>query len=81
MNNGIFLKQLGGKVKAIRKAKGLSVRALAAMCGTDYSNLSRFENGQKNIHILTLKLIAENLDARLPELLTCRIKFLLRYSI
>jgi transcriptional regulator with XRE-family HTH domain len=51
MNNGVFLKQLGGKVKTIRKSKGLSIRALASMCGTDYSNLSRFENGQKNLHI------------------------------
>lgn len=69
MNNGAFLKELGGKVKAIRKAKGLSVRALAAMCGTDYSNLSRFENGQKNLYLLSLKLIAEKLDVELKELL------------
>jgi len=69
MNNGIFLKQLGGKVKSIRKAKGLSVRALAAMCGTDYSNLSRFENGQKNLYLLSLKLIAEKLEVDLKELL------------
>lgn len=69
MNNGIFLKELGGKVKAIRKAKGLSVRALAEMCGTDYSNLSRFENGQKNLYILSLKLIAEKLEVELKELL------------
>ena len=68
MNNGIFLKQLGGKVKAIRKAKGLSVRALAALCGTDYSNLSRFENGQKNLYLLSLKLIAEKLEVELSEL-------------
>lgn len=69
MNNGTFLKELGGKVKAIRKAKGLSVRALATMCGTDYSNLSRFENGQKNLYILSLKLIAEQLEIDLKELL------------
>lgn len=68
MNNGIFLKELGGKVKALRKAKGLSVRALAAMCGTDYSNLSRFENGQKNLYLLSLKLIAEKLEVDLKEL-------------
>jgi transcriptional regulator with XRE-family HTH domain len=69
MNNGLFLKELGGKVKAIRKQKGLSVRALAAMCGTDYSNLSRFENGQKNLYLLSLKLIAEKLEVDLKELL------------
>lgn len=69
MNNGLFLKELGAKVKAIRKAKGLSVRALAKMCGTDYSNLSRFENGQKNLYLLSLKLIAEKLEVDLKELL------------
>jgi transcriptional regulator with XRE-family HTH domain len=69
MNNGIFLKQVGGRVKALRQSKGLSVRALAAMCGTDYSNLSRFENGQKNLYILSLKLIAEKLEVDLKEFL------------
>ena len=69
MNNGIFLKQVGGKVKALRQSKGLSVRALAAMCGTDYSNLSRFENGQKNLYLLSLKLIAEKLEVDIKELL------------
>lgn len=69
MNNGIFLKQVGGRVKALRQSKGLSVRALAAMCGTDYSNLSRFENGQKNLYLLSLKLIAEKLEVDLKELL------------
>lgn len=69
MNNGIFLKQVGGRVKALRQSKGLSVRALAAMCGTDYSNLSRFENGQKNLYLLSLKLIAEKLEVDLKDLL------------
>lgn len=69
MNNGLFLKELGGKVKAIRKAKGLSVRALGEMCQTDYSNLNRFENGQINTNILLLKTIAEKLEVDLKELL------------
>ncbi len=69
MKNDIFLKELGSKVKTLRKAQRISVRALGEMCQTDYSNLSRFENGQVNPHILLLKSIAENLQVDLKELL------------
>lgn len=68
MNNGQFLKHMGGKIKSARKAKGLSVRALAKLCNMDFSNLSRLENGQKDCHVLSIKLIAEKLDVSLKEL-------------
>lgn len=69
MNNGQFLKELGAKIKALRKSKGITVRALGTMCDTDYSNLSRFENGQINTNILLLKTIAEQLKVDLKDLL------------
>jgi hypothetical protein len=37
---------IGGRVKAARKAKKITVRQLGEMCDTDYSNLSRFETGK-----------------------------------
>ncbi len=61
MNNGEYLKQVGAKVKALRMSKGIYVRDLGKMCNTDYANLSRFENGQVNIKLLTLKSIADTL--------------------
>lgn len=69
MNNGQFLKELGGKIKYARQSKGLSVRALGKLCNMDFSNLSRLENGQKDFHILSLKLIAEKLGIEISELL------------
>ena len=69
MRNDLFLKSIGAKVKAIRKSKRISVRTLGEMCGTDYANLSRFENGQINTNILLLKTIAEQLQIDLKELL------------
>ena len=69
MRNDLFLKQLGAKVQALRKSKGISVRALGAMCDTDYSNLSQFENGRINTNILLLKTIAKQLNVDLKDLL------------
>lgn len=69
MRNDLYLKELGCKVKAFRKAQGITVRQLGEMCQTDYSNLSRFENGQVNITILSLKMIAEKLNIELKDIL------------
>lgn len=59
--NDKYLREVGGRLKAIRKSKRISVRLLGAMCAIDYSNLSRFENGQKDMRISTIKLIADKL--------------------
>jgi transcriptional regulator with XRE-family HTH domain len=69
MRNDIFLKQVGNKVKAIRQENGISVRKLGEMCKIDYANLSRLESGRQNIHILTLKVIAEKMNVDIKELL------------
>jgi transcriptional regulator with XRE-family HTH domain len=69
MKNDNLLKKVGSKVKAIPLSKGITVGALAAMCETDYSNLSRFENGQKNIRLLTLSKISEKLKIDIKDLL------------
>jgi transcriptional regulator with XRE-family HTH domain len=53
----------------IRKAQGITVRKLGEMCQTDYSNLSRSENGQMNIHLPTLKGIAEALNINIKDFL------------
>lgn len=64
-----FLVQLGANVKKTRKAKGITVRKLGEMCNADYANLSRFENGQKNIGILHLKNLADKLEVEIKDLL------------
>lgn len=69
MKTESFLKETGNKVKAARNSKGISVRKLGKMCNIDYSNLSRFENGQVNIGVYTLKRIADSLGVDIRKLL------------
>lgn len=65
--NDNYLKEVGNKVKAVRKSKGVSVRLLGSMCNLDFSNLSRFENGQKDIRLSTIKLIADKLEVDVKD--------------
>ena len=69
MIKDIYLIKMGNRIKKIRKERGLSVRKLSAMCGIDFSNYSRIENGQKDAHILTLKKIADILESDLKDFL------------
>lgn len=62
MNNGQFLKEIGVKVKAARKAKKVTLMELSKSCGTNITQLSFLENGKCNSHILTLKTIADVLE-------------------
>lgn len=64
-----FLTELGSKVQSIRKSKGISVRRLGELCKMDYSNLSRFESGQKNIRVQTLRDIANALEVNIKDFL------------
>ena len=59
MSNDVFLKEIGRKVKAARLANKLSLPKLSAASGINVSNLWFLENGQRNMHILTLKSIAD----------------------
>jgi transcriptional regulator with XRE-family HTH domain len=67
MRNDIFLKEIGTKVKAARKAKKISLPQMAALSGIDMSNLWFLENGRRNAHILTLKSIADVLKVDVKD--------------
>ena len=69
MRDNGYLKQLGSKVKSVRMSKGITVRELGEMCEIDYSNYSRFESGRKNIRILTLLKISEQLNTEIKDFL------------
>lgn len=64
-----YTKKVGNKVRVTRKEKGITVRKLGAMCGIDYANLSRFENGYQDILLLMLKEIADALNVNVKDLL------------
>ena len=69
MSSGIFLKQMGAKIKSHREAKKLSQKQLALMCHLDPGSFWRIEVGQKNCYVLTLKRIATALEVEVKELL------------
>lgn len=47
-------KQLGGTLKAARKAKGLSQRALSEKTGMPQSHISKIENGAIDLRVSSL---------------------------
>ena len=69
MDNGVYLKEMGSKIKAARKLKKLSYPKMSKLCGVDMSNLWFIENGERNVHILTLKAIADVLKVDVKEFL------------
>jgi transcriptional regulator with XRE-family HTH domain len=69
MTDGIFLKEMGSKMRAARKAKKLTLRQLGEMCKLDYSAIARIECGYKSSRILTLKIIAEKLGVDVKDFL------------
>lgn len=58
---------LGLKIKEMRKRKGLTQKQLGALCGIADSNIRKYENGQQNPKIETLRKIANALDISVIE--------------
>ena len=66
-NNGIFLKEMGVKVRIARKAKGINLRDFGKLCDIDFGAISEIENGKRNSHILTLKMFADVLNVDVKD--------------
>jgi transcriptional regulator with XRE-family HTH domain len=60
---------LATRIKAARKAKGLSQVDLAERVGTDQGHISRIENGAKGASIEVLAAIAQQLDMTVSQLI------------
>jgi transcriptional regulator with XRE-family HTH domain len=69
MRNDVFLKEIGRKVKAARLSNKLGLPKLSAATGINVSNLWFLENGQRNMHMLTLKSIADALKMDVKDFL------------
>lgn len=59
MDNGKYLIEMGAKIKAARKANKISLPKLSVQTKMNVSSLWFVENGRRNAHILTLKLLAD----------------------
>lgn len=62
------LLKLGERIKAIRKKKNMSQKALAIKCEFEKTNMSRIESGKSNLTMRTLFKICKALDINETEL-------------
>lgn len=69
MVNDILLREMGAKIKAQRQRCKMSLPKLAELTKVDMSNLWFVENGRRNVHILTLKSIADALGVDMKDFL------------
>lgn len=69
MEDGLFLRQLGEKIAAIREKKGISQMELARRLETGNNQIRRIEKGLVAANIITLKKIANGLSVDLSSLI------------
>ena len=62
------IKAFGRKLHDLRKAKGLSQLDLEIHSGINRTEISKIENGLKNIEFMTIVKLADALDVKLSEL-------------
>lgn len=64
-----YLKKIGQQIRKARQDKSLSQEKFAQVCKLDRTYISDVERGERNISILNLKKIADNLKVPVPQLL------------
>lgn len=69
MRSDPYLKEIGARIQAIRKAKKITIRKLGEMTELDYSSLCRLEGGQYASKITTLKAVADSLGVDVKDFL------------
>lgn len=62
-------KIFGENLRRYRGQKKLSQRALDALCGIDHAMISRMENGEVNVTLHTLTILANTLGVRAWQLI------------
>jgi len=67
--NKIILKNIGNKIREIRKDKKLSQEKLGELCDMSRNAIGSIERGEVNVSILTLCKIAKALEIELYEFL------------
>nr|WP_228098845.1 helix-turn-helix transcriptional regulator [Pedobacter sp. MC2016-24] len=59
---------MGDRVRALRKAKNMSMEKLAEHAGIDYRQVFNIEHGKTNATVSTLHNISKALDISISEL-------------
>lgn len=68
--------QFGKRLAALRKKKKLSFRKLSDQCDVDYSDIRKYETGQKDLRLTTIVDLANGLGVHPSELLNFSFDFL-----
>jgi transcriptional regulator with XRE-family HTH domain len=63
-----YLVKLGEQIRAIRQKRGFSQEEFAHRAGFSRSYYTEIETGKRNVSILNLVKIADNLEVRLTDL-------------
>jgi AcrR family transcriptional regulator len=63
---------LGGRIRAVRTARGMSLRGLARELGVSPATVSQIENGRTRLSVVRLGRIADVLGVGVPEILDVR---------
>jgi transcriptional regulator with XRE-family HTH domain len=62
-----FQRQIGARLRHLRKAKGISQEAFADACGLHRTHMSLLERGRVNVTVNTLHQITTMLGIRLAD--------------
>lgn len=69
MNKKDYIKFTGEQIRVFRKAKKLTQKQLAELCGVSHGFISRIENGTCSMSTENLQTIARVLNANIDDLL------------
>lgn len=61
--------RIGGAVRAIREAQGMTIEQLAALSGIDRGNLSRMECGKAGWRIEHVAMVADAMKSKASEII------------
>jgi transcriptional regulator with XRE-family HTH domain len=64
-----ILRQFGSGLKRKRKAKGLSMRALAVVADMDHASINDIEKGKTDLKLLTICKLAEALGVEPADMM------------
>ncbi len=62
-----FYKELGGRVRAIRRMKKYSMKDVAAMLNISYQQVQKYESGHNRIPIQAILSLCKQLDVSLDD--------------
>lgn len=60
-----MLKNIGTKIREVRKHRGMTLQRLSELTKMSVGDLSRVETGKRNITVLKLEVILEQLNLKL----------------